>query len=50
MKLRILVLLLFPLTFALGACRSTEVVSDPFFQPTEADKLTQEEMGKNPGI
>jgi hypothetical protein len=44
MKLRILVLLLFPLTFALGACRSTEVVSDPFFQPTEADKLTQEEM------
>ena len=44
MKLRILVLLLFPLALALGACRSSEIVSDPFFQPTEADKLTQEEM------
>ena len=43
MKLRILVLLLLPLTFALGACHSNEIVSDPFFQPTEADKLTKEE-------
>ena len=43
MKLRILVLLLLPLTFALGACRSSEVVSDPFFEPSESDKLTKEE-------
>ena len=43
MKLRILILILLPLAFALGACRSTETVSDPFFQPTEADKLTKEE-------
>jgi len=43
MKLRILILFLLPLSFALGACRSSEPVSDPFFQPTEADKLTKEE-------
>ena len=44
MKLRSLILLL-PLAFALGvSCRSSDVVSDPFFQPTEADKLTQEEI------
>ena len=43
MKLRILIFFL-SLTFALGACRSDESVSDPFFQPTEADKLTQEEI------
>ena len=43
MKLRILILLLLPLVFALGACSSTQVVSDPFFEPTEADKLTKEE-------
>ena len=43
MKLRILILLLMSLTFALGACRSSGTVSDPFFQPTEADKLTKEE-------
>ena len=43
MKLRILILFL-SLTAVLGACRSTETVSDPFFQPTEADKLTQEEI------
>ena len=43
MKLRSLILLL-PLAFALGvSCRSSDVVSDPFFQPTEADKLTKEE-------
>ena len=43
MKLRILILLLLPLFFVMGACRSSQVVSDPFFQPTEADKLTKEE-------
>ena len=43
MKLRILILFLLPLSFVLGACRSSEPVSDPFFQPTEADKLTKEE-------
>ena len=43
MKLRILILFL-SMTAILGACRSTETVSDPFFQPTEADKLTQEEI------
>ena len=43
MKLRILTLFLLSLSFILGACRSSEVVSDPFFQPTEADKLTKEE-------
>lgn len=42
MKLRILILFL-SLTAILGACRSTETVSDPFFQPTEADMLTKEE-------
>lgn len=45
MKLRILLLLLLPLAFSLGACTSTKTVSDPFFfEPTEADKLTKEEM------
>ena len=43
MKIRILILLLMSLTFVLGACRSSGTVSDPFFQPTEADKLTKEE-------
>ena len=43
MKLRILILFLLPLTFALSACRSSDTGSDPFFQPTEADKLTAEE-------
>ena len=44
MKLRILILLLIPLTFALGGCSSSRTVSDPFlFEPTEADKLTKEE-------
>ena len=43
MKLRILFLLLLPLDLVLSACRSSEPVSDPFFQATEADKLTQEE-------
>ena len=42
MKLRILILFL-SLTLALGACRSDESVSDPFFQPTETDMLTKEE-------
>ena len=42
MKLRILILFL-SLTAILSACRSTDPVSDPFFQPTEADKLTKEE-------
>ena len=27
-----------------GTCRSSEPVSDPFFQPEEADKLTPEEL------
>ena len=43
MKLRILILFLLPLTFAISACRSSSTVSDPYFQPTEADKLTKEE-------
>ena len=43
MKLRILILFLLSLTVVLSACRSTEEVIDPFFQPTEADKLTKEE-------
>ena len=42
MKLRILILYL-SMTAILGACRSTETVSDPFFQPTETDMLTKEE-------
>lgn len=44
MRFRILILLLLPLAFSLGACHSSQTVSDPFFQPTEADKLTQEEI------
>ena len=44
MKFRILILLFFSLTAVLSACRSTEKVYDPFFQPTEADKLTEEEL------
>lgn len=45
MILRILILLLLPLALALGACHSAdEPVSDPFFQPEEADKLTPEEI------
>lgn len=44
MKLRILVLLLLSLAFSLGACSSSQVVSDPFFQPAESDKLTKEEL------
>ena len=43
MKLRILLLLLLPLAVALGACSSPQTVSDPFFQPSESDKLTKEE-------
>ena len=43
MKLRIQLLLLLPLAVALGACSSTQTVSDPFFQPSESDKLTKEE-------
>ena len=44
MKLRILILfLLIVLTLALDACRSSGEVSDPFFEPTEADMLTKEE-------
>ena len=43
MKLSILILLLLPLTFALGACSSSRTVSDPFFESTESDKLTKEE-------
>ena len=43
MKLRILILFLLTLSFALSACRSSEPVSDPFFKPTEADMLTKEE-------
>jgi len=46
MKFRILILLFFSLTAVLSACRSTEKVYDPFFQPTEADKLTQEEIDR----
>ena len=43
MKLRILILLLLPLAFSLGACTTSRTVSDPFYEPTEADKLTKEE-------
>lgn len=43
MKVRILILFFVSLTVVLSACRSTEEVYDPFFQPTEADKLTKEE-------
>ena len=43
MKQRILTLFILLLSFILGSCNSTDVVSDPFFQPTEADKLTKEE-------
>ena len=43
MKLRVLILFFFSLAFLLVACQSSEPVSDPFFQPTEADKLTEEE-------
>ena len=44
MKLRrlLLFLLSFILTAATAACR-TEPISDPFFQPSESDKLTAEE-------
>ena len=46
MKLRIPILFsaILPVFFMLGACRSTEPVSDPFFQPAESDKLTAEEL------
>lgn len=44
MKLRIPVLFLLPLVFSLGACQSSQPVSDPFFQPAESDKLTKEEI------
>ena len=44
MKLRVLILFLLPLVFVLSSCQSSEPVSDPFFQPTEADKLTAEEL------
>ena len=44
MKLRVLILFLISLTFFLGACQSSEPVSDPFFEPTEADKLTEAEL------
>ena len=43
MKLHILILLLLPLALILSGCRSSETVSDPFFEPTEADMLTKEE-------
>jgi len=43
MKLRILILLFVSLTAALSACRSSGEAYDPFFEPTEADKLTKEE-------
>jgi len=43
MKLRILTAFLLSLSFILTACRSSDVVSDPFFQPAESDKLTKEE-------
>jgi len=43
MKLRILIFFFVSLTVVLSACRSTEEVYDPFFEPTEADKLTKEE-------
>ena len=44
MKLRFPVLFLLPLVFSLGACQSSQPVSDPFFQPAESDKLTKEEI------
>jgi hypothetical protein len=44
MKLRLPVLFLLPLVFSLGACQSSQPVSDPFFQPAESDKLTKEEL------
>ena len=44
MRLRILILFLFSLSFVLSACRSSGTNSDPFFQPTEADMLTKEEI------
>ena len=45
MKLRRLILPLLSLFLiaVTAACR-TETISDPYFQPTEADKLTQEEL------
>ena len=43
MKSRVLILFLVSLVFVLGSCQTSESVSDPFFQPTEADKLTEEE-------
>ena len=43
MKFRVLILFLLLLIFVLCSCQSSEPVSDPFFQPTEADKLTAEE-------
>ena len=43
MKHRILILFLVSLTAVLSACRSSGEVYDPFFEPTEADKLTKEE-------
>ena len=43
MKFRILILFLVFLTAVLSACRSSGEVYDPFFEPTEADKLTKEE-------
>ena len=43
MKLRILICFFLSVTVALSACRSSDEVYDPFFQPTEADKLTKEE-------
>ena len=44
MKLRFLTLFFFSLALLLNACQSPEPVSDPFFEPTEADKLTAEEL------
>jgi len=43
MKHRILIIFFISLTVVLSACRSTNEVYDPFFQPTEADMLTKEE-------
>ncbi len=43
MRPRFLTIFLFSLTIVLSACYSSGTVSDPFFQPTEADKLTKEE-------
>lgn len=46
MKLRLLILFsaILPLFFLFVACESTETISDPYFKPTEADKLTKEEL------